>query len=704
MRLKLLIVLLLLAFNNLYAQQDSIPVGSNSGGGSTNSPSNTYGPMMSNVGNAMWNRHAYIYPSSLYASLTNGTVLNAISFPRFTSSFSFGVLSGTVTFKIYLRNTSAADFGAGSVDWTNETSSATLVYNGNSADIISIVGNTYGIKKFPFINNFTYTGGNIEMLVEYTQSAAPTGEVVWNYDKTTSIAAYANNQVKYISGTGNTPTSGSLSISVSAHPAMLLYFNGNKCSGIPTAGKIPYYINACQGSYTVLNVSGYTAENGIRLKWQEASNPAGPWTSVTGGSTDTVPTYITANLYNTAYYRVKVTCAYTGDTAFTNIDTINVTHQPSALPLIMGFNSTTSQVECLGQDQVKDTTLIANPKAPSFVILSSLGNPTGTPTNIINPQEGDRMVKFNSSECDPFDAIRLKMPELSTKGIAGVDMYFWYYQINGHKASNDNIAVQYSLDNQSWTTVPGSLTYITNNTLDSTHNSWQKVFLSLPAAVGNKDSIWIALLYTSGNGYDILTDMVKVGPTGTLPVKYIDIKASKYGADNKISWTTYEEKDNHFFEIERSATGKEFVSIGTVNSKAINGNSISELNYNFTDYNSLKGNNYYRIKQTDKNGHTYYSEIVVVKQDKINALSIARVYPNPSIDGKINISIFAPEASTITATITDVAGKVIKQFTKLVIMGDNELTVNLTNIESGNYFIRTSNNQTQSNALMFEKR
>ena len=85
-------------------------------------------------------------------------------------------------------------------------------------------------------------------------------------------------------------------------------------------------------------------------------------------------------------------------------------------------------------------------------------------------------------------------------------------------------------------------------------------------------------------------------------------------------------------------------------------------------------------------------------------MSIARVYPNPSTDGKINISVFAPEASAITITITDVAGKVIKQFTKTVIMGDNEISLQLTDIEKGNYFIRMSNNQTQSNAMMFEKR
>ncbi len=704
MKQKLLIALLVLAFNSLIAQVDSIPVGANSGAGSASNANNYYGPMMTNSTGALWNRHAYIYPSSLFASLPNGAPINTIGFPRSTTTFvTFGTVQGTVSFKIYLKNTSATDFGAANLDWAAESATATLVYNGNSTDIINIIGGSYGLKKFALSTNFIYTGGNIEMLVEYTQSAGTTGDCPWSYDNNTKVPAYQNNQVKYTSGTTNVPNSTILNASAAIHPSMILYFTGNNCSGVPTAGTIPYYFNACQGSYTALNVSGYSAQNGIKLKWQQSSSATGPWTPVIGGSADSLSTYLTANLYTTTYYRVKATCSFSGDTAFSNVDTVQVTHQPSVLPLLMGFNSTTPQMECLTQDIVLDTQ-VTSQLSPSIVLLSSLGNPTNTPSATINPQEGNRMVKFNSADCDPYDAIRLKMPELTTKGLTGVDMYYFYFQINGHKASNDNIAIQYSLDNKTWTTVPGSLTKITNTAQDSTYNGWQKVFLSLPAALANKDSIWIGFLFTSGYGYNTLLDNVKIGATGTLPVKYIDIRAAKYGADNKLSWTTYEEKDNNYFAIERSANGREFTSIGTVNTKAINGNSISELNYNFTDNNTLKGNNYYRIKQTDRNGNIYYSEIVLVKQDKINALSIARVYPNPSTDGKINISVFAPEASAITITITDVAGKVIKQFTKTVIMGDNEISLQLTDIEKGNYFIRMSNNQTQSNAMMFEKR
>ena len=193
MKQKLLIALLVFAFNSLNAQIDSVPIGTNSGAGSANNPVNYYGPMLTNSTGATWNRHAYIYPSSLYASLPSGTPINTIGFPRSTSTyFTFGTLTGTVSFKIYLKNTTAADFGAANLDWTTETATATLVYNGTSTDIINIVGNYIGLKKFPLSTNFTYTGGNIEMLVEYTQSAATTGDCPWEYDNSTKTVSYTH--------------------------------------------------------------------------------------------------------------------------------------------------------------------------------------------------------------------------------------------------------------------------------------------------------------------------------------------------------------------------------------------------------------------------------------------------------------------------------------------------------------------------------
>lgn len=55
-----------------------------------------------------------------------------------------------------------------------------------------------------------------------------------------------------------------------------------------------------------------------------------------------------------------------------------------------------------------------------------------------------------------------------------------------------------------------------------------------------------------------------------------------------VNWTTEKEVNNDHFEIEASADGQQFVTIGTLKSKADNGNSDITLNYEWTGNAGLK--------------------------------------------------------------------------------------------------------------------
>ena len=54
------------------------------------------------------------------------------------------MLAGTVSCKIYLKNTAAIDFGSAALDWSIESATATLVYNNDPSSVIS---NTRGFKN-----------------------------------------------------------------------------------------------------------------------------------------------------------------------------------------------------------------------------------------------------------------------------------------------------------------------------------------------------------------------------------------------------------------------------------------------------------------------------------------------------------------------------------------------------------------------------
>ncbi len=117
---------------------------------------------------------------------------------------------------------------------------------------------------------------------------------------------------------------------------------------------------------------------------------------------------------------------------------------------------------------------------------------------------------------------------------------------------------------------------------------------------------------------------------GTLPIKLKYFTAAPNGNTVDLSWATATEINNNFFTVERSADGKHFEKLLT---KAGAGNSTTIQYYTASDKNPLNGTSYFRLKQTDYDGHFTYSKTESVNMNgrasgnevlKINSIS-----PNP---------------------------------------------------------------------------
>jgi hypothetical protein len=680
MRKLLLITSLLFAALYSYSQATTT-VGSSSGAGNFITASNVYGPMTSVNTGASWNRHAYIYPASLLAAIPSGSIINAIDFSRVTSGAAQGALSGTVNFKIYLKNSSTATYGTGSLDWATAITGATLIYDG---DPTALVGNTPGFKTFNATSSFSYTGSNLEILVEYSQSAAATGEVGWGYDNATTVAAYADNQVKYITGTSGSPT-GTLSTSNQRHPGLRITFTGPACGGTPTAGTSPANRTICGGTTTTLTQTGATAGAGIIYQWQQSATSGGSFTDVTTGTGGTSMSYTTAALSTTTYYRLKVTCTNSSQTVYGGEVAVTVTTQPSTIPVNMGFNTTSSFNECLFVSTVTNVGTNAAP-AISFATAGSTIGAVSDPT--VNPQEGDRMIRFNSYNADAGDQMRLVFPTFNTTGTASLDIAFWVYEVNGADASTDNVVVQYSADGLTWTTAPGTTTNFRNTSLanDGSQNAWARKLYTLPAAVGNQSTVYVGLLFTSAFGYHSFVDNVTLGASGTFPVTYLVFKGERRGTTNHLEWVTATEANNKGFELERSADGTKFSSIGFIATKAEGGNSTSSIDYSFTDNKTLAGTNYYRLRQVDKDGRSSYSSVVKLKGEKID-MAISALYPNPAKD-EMRLAIVSSTNEKVTISITDLSGKEVKRINTAVTPGDNNIDLNVSALSTGTYYLR----------------
>lgn len=194
-KITFLIVFLLMSVSSIHAQLYSLPSCSTLGAA-------IYGPMYSTTTANATSRYAIIYPSSQLTGIS-GQVVNGIFFNRSTAA---GTMAGTPNFKIYVKEITDTDFGAGALDWATATVGTTLVYDSNPAPI---VGDGVGWKLFPLSTNFTYSGSqNLAVFLEYTNSTASTS-ISWFYEYISPCVDTGNNNTtKYTyNTTGTLPTS-----------------------------------------------------------------------------------------------------------------------------------------------------------------------------------------------------------------------------------------------------------------------------------------------------------------------------------------------------------------------------------------------------------------------------------------------------------------------------------------------------------------
>ena len=172
-----------------------------------------------------------------------------------------------------------------------------------------------------------------------------------------------------------------------------------------------------------------------------------------------------------------------------------------------------------------------------------------------------------------------------------------------------------------------------------------------------------------------------------LPVTGVTLSGTRNGNKAQLSWQTLTEINNAGFELQRSADGRAFAGIAQIASKATGGNSTAAINYAFDDAKPFSGANYYRLKQTDKDGKINYSNIVYLKGVTVSDFTLSALYPNPTTD-VLKAAIQAPTAESITFVITDMMGKTISRQVSNVTSGDNTVNINVANLPSGSYLLK----------------
>ncbi|MBL7765021.1 MAG: T9SS type A sorting domain-containing protein [Chitinophagaceae bacterium] len=165
------------------------------------------------------------------------------------------------------------------------------------------------------------------------------------------------------------------------------------------------------------------------------------------------------------------------------------------------------------------------------------------------------------------------------------------------------------------------------------------------------------------------------GVGSALPVELISFTGEVKMNTNVLEWSTANETNNEFFDIERSADGIYFETIG----RKIGAGTTQELTtYSFVDMQPLQGINYYRLKQTDMDGKHTYSQVLSLQQDVATAIA---VYPNPA---KNDLFVTGLTETAQTYTILNHLGQALLSG----IVSTQQSRISLETLAPGSYLIR----------------
>ncbi|MES2779731.1 MAG: ice-binding family protein [Bacteroidota bacterium] len=146
-----------------------------------------------------------------------------------------------------------------------------------------------------------------------------------------------------------------------------------------------------------------------------------------------------------------------------------------------------------------------------------------------------------------------------------------------------------------------------------------------------------------GRGLTTAGSVTIQNTNNVLPVKLISFTADCNGKNIAFKWATASETNNRYFTIESSDDQRNWTSISKVNGAGTS-NSVNTYSYLFLDGSST--NKYYRLKQTDNDGHYTYSNVVAINQCDEEAMTI-ELYPNPAT-GLINLSSRQDQSGSVS--------------------------------------------------------
>ncbi len=217
---------------------------------------------------------------------------------------------------------------------------------------------------------------------------------------------------------------------------------------------------------------------------------------------------------------------------------------------------------------------------------------------------------------------------------------------------------------------------------------WVQLTLSLTLPANTYKKLEFSIRNCNSNISSVaIDDICLIEPAASvLPVDLLPLQAKYADGITYLTWGTLQESNSSHFEVEHSTNGYDFTAVGKVTA---NGISSLKTNYAFNHIKAVAGNNYYRLRQIDRNGLFVYSNILTINI-VIKGTFITGIYPSPFID-RVSVTISSENAKQATIRLLDIMGRQIVRQNSTVNKGLNTITLNnVGNLGKGVYILEVN--------------
>lgn len=229
--------------------------------------------------------------------------------------------------------------------------------------------------------------------------------------------------------------------------------------------------------------------------------------------------------------------------------------------------------------------------------------------------------------------------------------------------------------------------------LDAAYNSSNTVRIDnlSPNADGEIDiEIWKDA--AASYGYLNALTIEVASSASVFPVEWLDFDIIPKNNSISLEWSTQEELNNHYFQIERSADGQLYKPIAQVQPN-------QAMEYRYQDRYPLVGFNQYRIKQVDIDGQFSYSPVRVVNFRPAEERLNFSAYPNPW-QGDLFIERLDESGSVWELYLYDIRGSLI--YSQKGIEQKSLLITDLAHLAPGLYHLQLISGQKRKSTSLLK--